>query len=71
VITRRQPYVRSAVRAEIQTRDGRRVPLSWFGFDEGTWGGAAPVDLDAISHVRLLGDDGRVLLHGSPPAQGD
>lgn len=71
VITVRQPYVRSVVRAEIETRDGRRLPLSWFGLDEGTWGGAVPVDLDAISHVRLFGRDGRVLLDASPPAQAD
>jgi len=71
VITVRPPYVRSVVRAEIETRDGRRVPLSWFGLDEGTWGGAVPVDLDAISRVRLFGSDGRVLLDALPPAQGD
>lgn len=71
VITVGQPYARSVVRAEIETRDGRRVPLAWFGLDEGTWGGAVPVDLDAVSHVRLLDGDGRVLLAASPPAQGD
>jgi hypothetical protein len=71
VITVRPPYARSVERAEVETRDGRRVALPWFGLDEGTWGGAVPVQLDAISHVRLLDRDGRVVLTASPPAQGD
>lgn len=71
VVTVRPPYARSVERAEVETRDGRRVALAWFGLDEGTWGGAVPVALDAISHVRLLDGDGRVVLDASPPAQGD
>lgn len=71
VITVSQPYVRSVDRAEIETRDGRRLPLAWFGLDEGTWGGAVPVDLDAVSHVRLLDDEGRVVLETSVPRQAD
>jgi len=30
-----------------------------------------PVDLDAVSHDRLLDADGRVVLEASPPAYGD
>jgi hypothetical protein len=71
VLTVSQPYVRSVDRAEIETRDGRRLPLAWFGLDEGTWGGAVPVGLDAVSHVRLLDREGRVVLDTSVPAQGD
>ena len=58
-------------RAEIETRDGRRLPLAPFGLDGGTWGGSVPVDLDAVSRVRLLDADGRVVLEASPPAYGD
>ena len=71
VITVSQPYVRSVDRAEIETRDGRRLPLVWFGLDDGTWGGAVPVDLDAVSQVRLLDGEGRVVLEAPVPAQGD
>jgi len=71
VITVSQPYVRSVDRAEIETRDGRRLPLVWFGLDEGTWGGAVPVALDAVSHLRLLDREGRVVLETQVPAQGD
>ena len=71
VITVSQPYVRSVDRAEIETRDGRRLPLVWFGLDEGTWGGAVPVALDAVSHLRLLDREGRVVLETQAPAQGD
>jgi hypothetical protein len=69
VITVRPPYARSVERAEVQTRDGRRVTLAWFGLDEGTWGGAVPVQLDAITHVRLLDGEGRVVLHAAPSTQ--
>ena len=70
VVTVSQPYARSVARAELVTRDGRRVPLTWFGLDEGTWGGAVPVDLDAITHVRLISEDGRVLLEAAPARGG-
>jgi hypothetical protein len=70
-ITVSQPYVRSVDRAEIETREGRRLPLVWFGLDEGTWGGAVPVALDAVSHVRLLDTAGRVVLETQVQAQGD
>lgn len=71
VITVSQPYVRSVDHAEIETRNGRRLRLVWFGLDEGTWGGAVPVALDAVSHVRLLDGEGGVVLEASAPAQGD
>jgi Putative zinc-finger len=70
VITVTQPYGRSVERAELVTTDGRKVPLTWFGLDEGTWGGAVPVDLDAISSVRLLGKGGRPLLEATVARSG-
>jgi|RhiMethySRZTD1v2_1073278.scaffolds.fasta_scaffold42992_3 putative zinc finger protein len=71
VITVIRPDARSVDRAEIETGDGRRLPLAPFGLDGGTWGGSVPVDLDAVSRVRLLDADGRVVLEASPPAYGD
>ena len=70
VITVTQPYGGSVERAELVTTDGRKNPLAWFGLDEGTWGGAVPVDLDAISSVRLLGNGGRPLLEATVARSG-
>ena len=70
VITVTQPYGGSVERAELVTTDGRKVPLAWFGLDEGTWGGAVPVDLDAILSVRLLGNGGRPLLEATVARSG-
>jgi hypothetical protein len=52
------PSHRDAVtRAELQTKDGRTIPLRSLHLDaEGSWGGAIPVKLYQVASVRLLGD---------------
>jgi hypothetical protein len=62
MITVNPPHGTSVARAEIVATDGRRMPLEWFHLSDGTWGGPAPLDLAAISTVRLLTEDGRPLL---------
>jgi hypothetical protein len=43
--------------AELVTRDGRAIPLRSFELDRrGSWGGAIPVKLYRVDHVRLLGE---------------
>jgi hypothetical protein len=57
------PSRRAAVaRAEIVTKDGHTVPIRWFTLIDGAWGGTVPVDVSAISGVRLLAADGHPLL---------
>ena len=70
VITVDGPYSETVRRAEIVTDGGRRVPLPWFGLDRGTWGGALPVDVDAIAGVRLVGARGKPLLEAESPRRG-
>ena len=47
----------AVTRAELQTKDGRTIPLRSLHLDaEGSWGGAIPVKLYQVASVRLLGD---------------
>ena len=52
----------SVAKAEVVTKDGHRVPLDWFRLSDGTSGGPLPLDVGAVSAVRLLAADGRPLL---------
>jgi len=57
------PSRRAAVAAaQILTKGGRTVPIRWFSLNDGAWGGTVPVDVGAISGVRLLAADGHQLL---------
>jgi Putative zinc-finger len=49
---------RGAVKtAELETSDGRTIPLRGFELDRnGTWGGSIPVALYQVASVRLLGE---------------
>ena len=49
-------------RAEIVTRNGRRVPLTSFRLASGAWGGALPVALDDVAAVHLVDGAGRSIL---------
>lgn len=47
---------------QLVTKDGRRVPLTWSGLHNGSWGGSIPVDLYDVKSIRLLGErPGQVL----------
>jgi hypothetical protein len=47
----------AVTRAELQTKDGRTIPLRSLHLDaDGSWGGAIPVKLYEVASVRLLGD---------------
>jgi hypothetical protein len=52
----------ASARAEIVTRDGRRIRLASFRLVDGAWGGALPLDLGDVAAVHLVGDDGRSTL---------
>ncbi|MGH3132807.1 MAG: hypothetical protein ACRDNY_03530, partial [Gaiellaceae bacterium] len=57
------PAYRATVsEAELVDRSGRRIPLPAFGLAGGAWGGAIPVDLQAVVAVHLTGSDGRPVL---------
>jgi hypothetical protein len=57
------PRHRAAVeRAELVTRDGRRIPLPSFRLEAGVWGGSLPVDLPQVAALHLVGRDGRSVL---------
>lgn len=62
MITVALPYRAAVARAEIVGTDGRRMPLTWFQPGDATRGGPLPLDLGAISAVRLLARDGHSLL---------
>jgi hypothetical protein len=66
MITVTPAYRGSVARAEVVGADGRRVPLEWFRLREGSWGGAVPPDVGAISSVHLLAKDGHPLLVADP-----
>jgi hypothetical protein len=47
----------AVTRAELQTKDGRTIPLRSLHLDaQGSWGGAIPVKLYQVASVRLLGE---------------
>jgi hypothetical protein len=48
--------------AELVSSDGRRIPLSSFRLANGAWGGALPLELQAVDAVHLIGADGRSAL---------
>jgi hypothetical protein len=52
----------SADRVALTDRNGAEIPLSWARFSDGAWGGSLPVDLDAVSTVRVLRADGSIVL---------
>jgi hypothetical protein len=52
--------------AELLTRDGRTIPLRSFDLDRsGSWGGAIPVKLYKVAHIRLLGERPGEILQAS------
>jgi hypothetical protein len=55
--------------AELVTRDRRTIRLPRFELgDDGSWGGAIPVNLYEVSAIRLLGDrPGQVLEASTSP----
>jgi hypothetical protein len=55
-------YRFSAKRVEIVGTTGRVIPLPWPRLTIGSWGGALPVELGAVTSVRLVDGGGRVLL---------
>lgn len=58
-----EPEYRTAIeRAELVTRDGRRIPLASFRLADGVWGGSIPVELADVFAVHLVGPDGRTVL---------
>jgi hypothetical protein len=58
-----EPGYRAAIeRAELVTREGRRVALPSFRLAGGTWGGSIPVRLEDVAAVHLVGADGRSVL---------
>jgi predicted anti-sigma-YlaC factor YlaD len=54
-------------RAQIVTRDDRRVPLSAFHLTSWSWGGALPVNAASVAAVHLLDARGRTALVGYLP----
>jgi hypothetical protein len=46
-------------RAELVSSDGRTIPLSSFRLARGAWGGALPLELQAVDAVHLIGANGR------------
>jgi Putative zinc-finger len=63
------PSHRDAVtRAELVTREGRTIPLRPLELDqEGSWGGAIPVNLYRVESIRLLGERPGDVLQASFP----
>jgi hypothetical protein len=55
-------YRGSVERAELVDRAGRRVALEAFRPVGGSWGGAIPIDLQAVAALHLVGGDGRTEL---------
>jgi hypothetical protein len=57
------PAYRNQVRScELVTKDGRRIPLDWNGWHDGSWGGTIPVKLSEVESIRMLGTQpGQVL----------
>src|SRR5919109_3086239 len=52
--------------AELVTRGGRTIPLRSFRLDRrGSWGGAIPVKLYKVAHIRLLGERPGEILQAS------
>ncbi len=51
-----------AKRAELVTRDRRRVPLPAFTLTSGSWGGVLPVDATDVAAIHLLDERGRSVL---------
>jgi hypothetical protein len=49
-------------RAELVTRDNRRVPLEAFTLSSGSWGGVLPVDAGTVAAIHLLDRSGRSIL---------
>lgn len=54
----------TVARAEIVTRDNRRLPLRAFHLSSGSWGGALPVDAATVAAVHLLDAGRRTVLVG-------
>src|SRR5262245_58110137 len=52
-------------KAEVVTRDGRRLPLDAFRLSDGAWGGSLPVDLQDVAAVHLTDTNGRAALVGN------
>jgi hypothetical protein len=50
-----------AERAELVS-NGRRIPLSSFRLANGAWGGALPIELQAVDALHLIGANGRSVL---------
>jgi hypothetical protein len=60
------PEHRGAIdRAELVTRDGRRMPIASFRLVAGTWGGSLPLDPGQVAAVHLLDTGGRPTLVGA------
>jgi hypothetical protein len=57
----------SARRVELIDTAGKKIPLGWASFSDGTWGGSVPVDLDRIAVVRVLAGDGHRLCSVTMP----
>ena len=58
----------SVTRGELVTRDGRTIALSSLELDEnGSWGGAIPVNLYRVASIRLLGEGPGDILQASFP----
>jgi hypothetical protein len=52
--------------AQLVTTDGRTIPLRSFHLDSrGSWGGAIPVKLYKVAHIRLLGERPGEILQAS------
>lgn len=56
------PYRDSVERAELVTRNGRRISLPSFQLVDGTWGGSLPIRLEDVAAVHLVDGDGRSVL---------
>jgi hypothetical protein len=69
VVTVSAPHRASVARAELVARDGRRIPLPSFRLGGGAWGGALPIDLEALAAVHLLDRDGRSVLVADLPGR--
>jgi hypothetical protein len=51
-----------AVRADLVTRAGKRLPLPGFALRSGVWGGPMPVPVGQVASVQLLGPGGQSAL---------